>query len=157
LILDCTCGPRSFWFDKNDSRVIFADKRMEQHDLKDSSSVGGFRSIEIKPNILLDFSSMPFKSDSFDLVIFDPPHLEKNGATGWLAKKYGKLLGNWTYEIERGFSECFRVLRPNGTLIFKWNEWDIPISNILVLTNQKPLFGHKCGRQSKTHWIVFQK
>jgi hypothetical protein len=30
-------------------------------------------------------------------------------------------------------------------------------SEILKLTDEKPLFGHKSGKQSKTHWITFMK
>ena len=30
-------------------------------------------------------------------------------------------------------------------------------SEILKLTSQKPLFGHKSGKRSKTHWITFMK
>lgn len=60
-------------------------------------------------------------------------------------------------ELRRGFAECFRVLRSEGTLIFKWNETDVPVSHILALTPVKPLFGNRCGKTAKTHWIVFMK
>jgi len=49
------------------------------------------------------------------------------------------------------------VLKPSGTLIFKWNETDVPTSQVLALTDAKPLFGHKSGKQMKTHWIAFLK
>lgn len=39
---------------------------------------------------------------------------------------------------------------PNGTSIFKWNDDQIPVSEILALTPHKPLYGHRSGRQSKT-------
>ena len=42
-------------------------------------------------------------------------------------------------------------------LIFKWNETDIKVSDILKLTSEKPIFGHKSGKRSNTHWICFQK
>lgn len=59
--------------------------------------------------------------------------------------------------IRRGFAECFRVLRPGGTLIFKWNELAVPVREILALTPERPLYGHKSGKASKTHWIAFLK
>ena len=59
--------------------------------------------------------------------------------------------------LRHGFLECFRVLVPNGVLVFKWNECQVPVRDILALTNEPPLFGHKSGKQSKTHWIVFMK
>lgn len=44
-----------------------------------------------------------------------------------------------------------------GILIFKWNEDQIKVSEILALTNEKPLFGHKSGKRMSTHWITFMK
>jgi len=55
------------------------------------------------------------------------------------------------------WKECFRVLKPNGILVFKWDEYEIPIKEILKLTNQKPLFGHISGKRSQTHWVCFMK
>ena len=63
----------------------------------------------------------------------------------------------WEYDIIKGFSECFRVLKKNGSLIFKWNETQIKTSNVLQLTDVKPIFGHRSGKASKTHWITFIK
>ena len=57
-------------------------------------------------------------------------------------------------DIKQGFKECFRVLETNGVLIFKWNEEQIKLSEILKLTNVKALFGNK---RAKTHWLVFMK
>ncbi len=155
--LDACCGSRMFWFDRADPRAIFADIRDESHMLKDSSKSSGVRNLEIKPDVIEDFTAMSWADGSFSLVVFDPPHLASLGETGWIAKKYGKLNNNWREMLRNGFSECFRVLKPNGTLIFKWNEYEIPVSQILALTPEKPLFGNRCGKTAKTHWIVFMK
>lgn len=154
-VLDVCCGSRMFWFDRQDKRAVFGDNRDERHTLTDKSSSGGSRELVISPDVLLDFRSLPFADGSFHLVVFDPPHLVSNGKGGWLAKKYGKLGSDWKADIRAGFAECFRVLRPSGTLIFKWNEHEIPVSQILALTDQKPLFGNRCGKTAKSHWIVF--
>lgn len=71
----------------------------------------------------------------------------------WLGKKYGIL----SEDLRRGFSECFRVLKPHGSLIFKWNETQIKTKDILALTDQKPLLGHPSGARAKTHWVLFVK
>jgi ubiquinone/menaquinone biosynthesis C-methylase UbiE len=155
--IDVCCGSRMFWFDRQDPRVTFVDKRKETHNLKDRSSTGGIRKLIIDPDIQADFTALPFEDNTFALVVFDPPHLIRNGSKGWLAKKYGKLKGSWKEELRKGFTECFRVLQPSGTLIFKWNEHEIPISQILALTPEKPLLGNRCGKTAKTHWIVFGK
>jgi len=71
--------------------------------------------------------------------------------------KYGKLQASWRDDIRKGFEECFRVLANGGVLIFKWNETQIKVSEILALTDQKPVFGHISGKRANTHWITFMK
>lgn len=157
LILDACCGSRAFWFNRTDSRAIFVDIRKESFELKDVSSGRRFRTLHIVPDVIADFTAQPFQDNTFALVVFDPPHLLYGGETGWMVKKYGKLRGDWVKMLREGFKECFRVLRPAGALIFKWAETDIPLSHILTLTNEKPLFGHRTGKQAKTHWVSFIK
>lgn len=147
-----------FWFDRKDPRAVFVDKRREKITVTDNShGRKGTRTIVIDPDFVADFTDLPFPSNHFKLVVFDPPHLVRAGKKSWLASKYGKLNGDWRDELRRGLAECFRVLVPGGVLIFKWNETNIPVSQILALTEERPLFGNLQGRQSKTHWIVFLK
>ena len=156
-VLDACCGSRMFWFDREDSRAVFGDKRRESHSLKDKSSKGGSRELVIDPDILMDFRDMPFPAETFSLVCFDPPHLMSAGPKSWLALKYGKLGNDWRDDLRAGFTECFRVLKPAGTLVFKWNENQIPVKDVLALTEAKPLFGNRCGKTAKSHWLVFMK
>ena len=143
-----------FWFDKQNKDVLFVDKRKEVLTAKDREKI---RTIEINPDIIADFTELPFNDNSFNMVVFDPPHLKTLGETSWMAKKYGKLPDNWECVISKGFDECMRVLKPNGTLIFKWNETEIKTSKILSLIPYKPLFGHTTGRQANTIWMAFMK
>ncbi len=156
-VLDACCGSRMFWFNRSDERAIFGDIRKEEHILTDASSSGGSRRLIIDPDQQMDFRALPFSDDTFHLVVFDPPHLVQNGRSGWLAKKYGKLGENWREDIRAGFAECFRVLKSHGTLIFKWNEHEVKVSELLRLTDHQPLFGNRCGKTAKSHWIVFMK
>lgn len=157
VILDACCGSRMFWFDRSNSQAIFVDNRRERHELVDSSSKGGSRTLVVEPDILASFTALPFNDCSFAMVIFDPPHLVRNGPRGWQAKKYGKLPADWRSLISCGFAECFRVLKPEGTLIFKWNEHEIPVAQVLACTPERPLVGNRCGKTSKSHWLVFIK
>lgn len=150
-VLDVCCGSRMFWFDKDDERAVFNDIRREEHTLCDG------RELIIDPDTRFDFSNLGFDDCQFNLVVFDPPHLEKIGDSAWMAKKYGKLTPDWQDKLKGGFSECFRVLKDGGVLIFKWNEDQIKVSEILKLTDKKPLFGHRSGKRSNTHWIAFIK
>ncbi len=156
-VLDACCGSRMFWFDRSDPRTLFVDRRNERHVLPDVSSKGGSRELIVAPDVQADFTALPFEAESFWHVVFDPPHFERNGARSWVGLKYGTLSGDWREMLRRGFAECFRVLKPGGTLIFKWCADEIPVGRILELTPERPLYGHKSGKNSRTHWIAFIK
>ena len=148
-ILDACCGSRMFWFDKEHEEVTFMDKREHYEELPTGHV------INVQPDILADFREMPFDDETFWHVVFDPPHLLHAGENSWLAKKYGRLnKETWQEDIVRGFNECIRVLKTNGTLVFKWNEDQIKLSEVLKCFGQKPLYGNK---RAKTHWVVFMK
>ncbi len=151
LILDICCGGRMFWFDKNNPNVLFNDIRKEKHRLCDG------RFFEIKPDIIMDFRNLQLCDNIFNLVVFDPPHLLKLGSSSWMAKKYGKLNKNWQEDIKQGFKECWRVLKVNGVLIFKWSEVGISLKEILKLFDKKPLFGHKTRQKNQCIWLCFMK
>ncbi len=154
-ILDPCCGSRMFYINRADDRVLFCDSRELETLLKDKSSAGGFRKLEIKPDLLIDFRKMPFKDGTFPLVIFDPPHLKTAGATSWLAQKYGVLpQKDWKEYLRKGFNECWRVLKPEGTLIFKWNEDQIRYSELTEIFPSKPVIKHS---KDKTSFTVFFK
>lgn len=141
-----------FWFDKADPRALFVDKRRET--LTDHTGKKPAQ-IVVNPDMLANFQALPFADNTFALVVFDPPHTFC-GPNGRTIKKYGTLPLGWRNEIAAGFRECFRVLCPLGTLVFKWNEHRVTLKTVLSLTDQSPLFGQKVGN-TKTHWIVFQK
>jgi hypothetical protein len=50
-----------------------------------------------------------------------------------------------------------RVLKPDGVLIFKWSEYDIPADKVWKAIGQKPLFGHHSGKKSRTFWACYMK
>lgn len=156
LVLDVCCGSKMFWFDKNDPRCIFMDLRKERHILVDANRKNR-KVCDVNPGIIGSYENLPFMDETFHMVIFDPPHLSRCGPNGWMRKKYGRLGAGWESSIANGFSECFRVLKQYGTLVFKWNSTQIPVSKILKLTPVVPLVGNKCGKSAKTHWMVFIK
>jgi len=137
-----------FWFDKENPDVTFMDCRQYYEELPTGHV------INVDPDIVADFRDMPFEDSEFDMVVFDPPHLIHAGESSWLAKKYGRLDELCPEDIRQGFAECMRVLRPSGSLIFKWNEDQILLSDVLKAIGEQPLFGNK---RSKTHWLVFMK
>lgn len=149
-ILDVCCGSKMFYFNRDNPLVHFNDKRELNEVLCDG------RKLEIHPETNWDFRHLPIADNTYHMVVFDPPHLLKVGESSWLAKKYGKLPTDWKSYLKQGFDECMRVLKPYGTLIFKWNETDIKQAELFEALETKPLFGDR-GRGNKTYWFVFMK
>lgn len=157
-ILDACCGSKMFWFDKDNPNVTFVDRRQVDDEVFWTSKDGKTeRRITVSPDVVADFRNLPFPDETFWHIVFDPPHLNSVGDTAYMAKKYGKLPPDWQSMIHDGFHECWCVLKTNGTLIFKWNETQIPVSSVISAIGVQPLYGHKSGKQSKTHWMAFVK
>lgn len=158
-VLDPCCGSRMFWFDREASDVIYGDIRAETLTVTDRShgNASGTRTLSIEPDTLMDFRALPFPDGRFKLVAFDPPHLERAGPRSWMAAKYGKLSDDWREDLRKGFAECFRVLATDGVLVFKWNETQIKVREVLDLAPVRPLFGNTSGKKAGTHWMVFIK
>lgn len=135
-VLDATCGSRMIWFNKNNELAVFVDKRELDNEAIWTSGDGKVtRYCNIHPDIIADFTCLPFEDNTFYHVVFDPPHLIQGGDNAWMVKKYGKLnKDTWKRMLHDGFSECMRVLKPYGTLIFKWNETQIPVKDVITAT-----------------------
>ena len=153
-VLDACCGSRMFWFDKADPRCLYVDNRRETW-ITDTRP--GASPTVVDPDVLADFGNLPFPDNTFAHVVFDPPHLELPKSKGWITQKYGVLEGDWRDMLRRGFAECFRVLRPEGTLIFKWSTVHFPLAEVVKLAEHAPMYGHRSGKQATTHWIAFLK
>lgn len=66
-----------------------------------------------------------------------------------------KLLGPTQVQLSREIGKCIdhhEILK-----VFKWNETQIKVSEILKLAPQQPLFGNTSGKRAGTHWMVFMK
>lgn len=148
-ILDACCGSRMFWHENELSFVDYQDNRSLSTTLCDG------RKLEIKPSLMGDVTDMFYiKDGTYDMVVFDPPHLKNGGDNAWIILKYGRLPEEWKLFMKTAFEECFRVLKDGGTLVFKWNSEQIPFAEVVKLSPYKPIFGDK---RAKTRWTVFVK
>jgi len=138
------------YFNKMRPDVLFTDIRNEHHKLDG-------RDCTINPDIIADFRQLPFDNDSFNMVIFDPPHVIDLDPKSWIAKKYGTLFPTWQNDLKEGFKECMRVLNPNGFLIFKWNEINIKIETIINIFETEPLIGQRTNKNQSTIWLIYRK
>lgn len=143
-----------FWFDRADKDTLFIDNRTAE---KGHVGHPDAKNHEVRPDIVMDFRSLQFPDKSFYHIVFDPPHLHTAGPKSYMRRKYGCLdKETWREDISKGFAECWRVLRINGTLIMKWNETQIKLKELLGCLPQRPRYGHTTGH-GKTHWLVFIK
>lgn len=148
-----------FYFDKADKRVLFADARSGEFPIK------GRKPVVVRPDVVANFTALPFPDESFYGVSFDPPHhTDKELGTKHVSimeATYGVLpRKGWEEIIRAGFAECFRVLKPNGLLVFKWGGREIKVRRVLALAApHRPLFGHKTRSNARgsTHWVTFLK
>ncbi len=151
-ILDACCGSKMFWFDKNNQETTYMDIRKEKIDVYG-------KHVNVDPDIQADFRNMPFSDNSFDLIVFDPPHLFHVGKDSVMKKQYGVLNSEtWKEDIAKGMKECMRVLKDTGTLIFKWSEFNVGFQEVIkIIKPYKPLFGTRRGKRGETVWAVFVK
>lgn len=146
-ILDVCCGSKLFWFQKHHPDVVYMDIRQEHGDIHG-------KHVHVDPDVIGDFRNIPYDDGRFDMVVFDPPHLRWAGPNSIMKAQYGQLSETWSQDIAQGFKECMRVLKSGGFLIFKWNECQIRVNEVLKLMDTTPLFGNRRG---DTHWLVFTK
>lgn len=157
FILDACCGPRMMWFNKNHPNTLYIDIRNE-----DKGFIKGAEGIEVKPDIIADFSKLPeeIKRMRFKLIVWDVPHFKSRKLTGIMLKKFGGLHPEtWQSDLKKGFSELWSVLDDYGVLLFKFSDYHIKFKNVLNLFPEKPLFFNQGTSKgpSETKWFTFMK
>lgn len=157
-ILDASCSVKGMWYQKNNPHTVFFDKRREKIRMPCGDN---YRLVVVNPDIIGNWRSMPFKSESFDMVLWDPPFIirRKGIIEGAITKKYGILYKeSWKEDLRLSALELFRILRPEGTFILKWGDsGGKKKDEILKLMPYAPMFGSVAGNKGTSHWILFIK
>ncbi len=154
-ILDACCGMRAIWFDKHNKDTLYIDIREEE-----KGFIPWRSNREVKPDMLADYRSLPFKDKQFKLIVWDPPHIKSKGMSCRMTKSYGALNPEtWQNDLQKGFKELWRCLDIYGTLVFKFNDFNIKFENVLKLFPVKPLLGTTTSvrKNSETRWFVYFK
>ena len=161
MILDMTCGAKQMWFQKDAKDVVYLDKRNGEIEFPENyNKYTSWNTVHIiNPTIQADNRYLPFKSNVFDMILFDPPFRKEQNNPAKMDYQYTMLNPiTWTMDIGKAAKEGFRVLKVGGFFILKWGESYAVIKEALKLFPVKPLFGtHLNYSKHKTWWIVFRK
>jgi SAM-dependent methyltransferase len=85
-----------------------------------------------KPDVLADNTNMPFRAASFDVVVYDPPHIPNQGRdkTKDFNSRFGLVLRSpkengytFSHTFPPFLKEAYRVLRPEGVLLCKITDY----------------------------------
>lgn len=141
-ILDLSSGCRGIWIDKHNADTVYLD-----HDEV------------VAPNVVASSWQLPFSSNIFDLIVFDPPHVNF-GANSNMSRDYGHYTTAQIRDLLVNTArEAHRVAHSNSLMSFKWNDHDQPFKKVLLMLAPwwYPLFGHRTAQKTKhassTYWI----
>jgi len=85
-----------------------------------------------KPNLVADNTAMPFRDGSFEVVVYDPPHIPNQGRDNKkdFNKRFGLVLRSakenhytFTHTFPPFLREAFRVLKEEGILLCKITDY----------------------------------
>ena len=161
-ILDATCGFKGIWYQKNHPFVTFMDMRKGTVGCTKNTKIKNKRHKYLEPDVVSEWKDAPFPDNSFDMIIFDPPHLLKNkdSSDTNLSLCYGRLdKNNYKTVLKEGMAKLFRILKPEGVFILKWCENSDKVDEIIKLAPYPPLFGSNTKSKGHTQnfWILFIK
>lgn len=135
MILDVCCSAEKMYhghqnnLDKNE--FITMDIR---HGDFSYTIQGATTPVIVKPVVLGTMQHLPFKSNTFDIIVCDPPHMDC-GLTGFMSKAWGSWNQRDTIDVMKLANHEFaRCLKKNGTLVLKITG-DIEDRYIKMLSN----------------------
>lgn len=154
MILDATAGNRHIWGkNKYPEGVVFFDKETN---------------LKIPADVIGTWDNLPFPDNSFDCIIFDPPHIshiseksihftpdESRGASWWGYFNGKPHMLTTIYKAQREFA------RVSSRLCLKWNDNEKSIDSILSLFSEwKPIWiqpynknNYASKDKTTTYWV----
>jgi hypothetical protein len=170
MILDATAGNRTMYETKNVDSIIYIDIQKQ---------------LARKPTMFADCTRTPFRNKTFHTIFFDPPYFITTGKFFWInpdirvrnknekpRKQTPTYYGTNIYKnrsqlikfIYNAQKEFLRILRDDGLLWLKWNDYETPLHNILAIFKNWQILlklyindPYKTTEGGKTYWICLCK
>ena len=154
VILDATAGNRMMWKNKAPPNVVFVDKEYK---------------LKRAPDVFCVWKNLPFRSGSFSLIIFDPPHMIHSNPLPYLVDPMLSFYGVFKNKRElviniiKAAKEFHRV---GERLCLKWYDEYLSLWRLLPLfkpwkevyrLNLITLENKKRKQKYNTWWITFEK
>jgi len=161
-ILDATAGNRAMWKNKNPPNVVFLDRE---------------KNLATPPDVIAVWQHLPFRDNSFETVLFDPPHdkfspssvhMDPKGWHNGRIENGRKIGGTFWGSLEKGWAGIFysaqkEFSRISNRLCLKWNNSRHPLEIVLSLFENwveslRKEHNSKMRRgKTQTWWITFNK
>lgn len=104
-VLDCTFSKGTMWRGLNPTTFDVIRSDLSPQTLLD---------------VQADYTKLPFLINTFDCIIYDPPHIADGGKNGLMHKRYGSNIGNGLEDMMYDFlAEASWVLKPKGVILAK--------------------------------------
>lgn len=122
-VLDVTFGNGRFWGDEGMTGIGHEGRTVVGLDRRMATELAGVdiaRTPQVTGRVAGNFEQLPFKADSFDVVICDPPFMSRGEGTR-MNQRYSS---NESYEqllisLQTALPEFTRVLSKDGVVLFK--------------------------------------
>lgn len=104
IVLDATWGKGNFWRYDEQFRVVGMDNDKLRH-----------------AEVLADNQVMPFRNDTFDAIMYDPPHITHSWSDWDQSGSYGVAGGRGSigYLFPLFLYEAWRILKDDGIVVAK--------------------------------------
>lgn len=135
-----------------------------------------------RPDVVGDFTRLPFRDGSFDVAVFDPPYVTEAGKDGVIGKRFGSYatMADLEAAVRAGSAEAWRIARV-GVIVkvmdychasrlvrmSRWVEETIPVElfDVAYLESPAKVEDPKWSRRGSqlsvrstaTTWLVWRK
>jgi len=153
------------WHHTDPTNVIFNDIAVRSNGYRVNTGNRWRTTATILPDVRSDCHCLPFREAIFDVIIFDPPHLQFGQKAEYTKSKFGSISRHGFLSLLIGGTREFRrVLKRDGLLFMKFTEVHMTIFGVqsiiealgFVLLTKVLCNSKYHASQNKTAWLNFK-